>query len=171
MAARHKAKRKDQPYQLGDVPVNGGRDTAELVRDSDPDGRIVVHAIVVTQWPLDRYAKREQIDPDQYDAGERLRKDWHRSGMMPRMTADLARETGLGGRSEMTDEQVAAWQRYKRAIQTVGLILSPILVHVCCMGWPADDWAKSRGRPQGDGIAALRLALDALCVHYGSKRP
>ena len=73
---------------------------------------------------------------------------------------------GTGRQLNDAPHQIDARRRFEAALQAVGQWLSPILVHVAICDLSPSDWSRDRGFPPRDGIAILRLALDALRWHY-----
>jgi len=121
-----------------------------------------------TKTQLEILYGRGAITLQQKNAGERLYRDYHLSGAEPRVTANL--EPSLGGRSAgVVDMQADAYERYQRAVQAVGPILSPVLVHVVLLDGSAGDWALSVGLKRGRGPARLEVALEILIQHYQNR--
>jgi hypothetical protein len=104
------------------------------------------------------------IDLAQKNAAEKLKSDWQNSGLNPRVVA--AYDSAVGGGGNNMPGMGTTARDYMLAMQAVGMILSPVLVHVVIEDQSAESWAQLKGKPLKDGIAALRLALDALCEHY-----
>jgi len=113
-----------------------------------------------------------------FEAGERLRDDFHRAAMMPRVTVDweaiprsrseqrgmAAARGGGGGNSE-------AQNRVRRALAAVPPELSGLLVDVCCFGHRLQDVERSRDLPQRSVHYLLDIALRVLARHYGLLPP
>lgn len=114
---------------------------------------------------IDLLYGRGGIDARLRNAGHRLYADWYRSGAHPQVVSSCWTSTG-SGRGDMTERQVQAWKAFQRAIQAVGLILSPVVIDVCLWDRAAGDWAANAGKPRSDGPAILRLGLEVLAVHY-----
>ncbi len=78
---------------------------------------------------------------------------------------------GAGGRgykgSDVSDAALAAKERYRAALDAVGLELSAILVQVCCLEYGIEQAERVLSLPQRSGKAVLGLALTALARHYG----
>jgi hypothetical protein len=106
----------------------------------------------------------------QFIAGERLRADYTRANMMPRVTSDRGAPTGRigsgGGAGEMT-AMVASRQRVEQALDACGPELSGILLDVCCFLRGLEDVERERGWPSRAAKVVLQLALDRLARHYG----
>lgn len=110
----------------------------------------------------------------QFEAGERLRADYHFAGISARVTASwnpAATSTGNGGSQNdaaaLTDNVLAARQRVVRALASVGPELSGVLVDVCCHLKGLEEAEKTEGWPQRSGKVILQIALTRLARHYG----
>lgn len=113
---------------------------------------------------------RAMIGPDQFIAGERLRADFTRGHMTPRVTSSwtgIGRTKGSGGGSDMTDLIVASRQRVRLALEACGPEFSGILLDVCCFLRGLEDVERERGWPSRSAKVVLQLALDRLARHYG----
>jgi hypothetical protein len=128
-------------------------------------------------WLARRKGKdgRPLIDPIQLQAGERLRADFTRAQLMPRITSNWTAAVADGGRSgdgaaAMTDMVVAARQRVNQALAAVGPEFSGLLVDVCCFLKGLEDVEGERGWPPRSAKVVLQLGLDRLARHYGLSR-
>lgn len=114
---------------------------------------------------------RAMIGPDQFIAGERLRADFTRGHMTPRVTSSwtgIGRTRGSGdGGSDMTDLIVASRQRVRQALEACGPEFSGLLLDVCCFLRGLEDVERERGWPSRSAKVVLQLALDRLARHYG----
>jgi hypothetical protein len=114
---------------------------------------------------------RAMIDGNQFVAGERLRADFTRAHLAPRVTSSwsgLARTRGSGGGAgEMTDLVVASRQRVRNALQACGPEFAGVLMDVCCFLRGLEDVERERGWPPRSAKVVLQLALDRLARHYG----
>lgn len=117
------------------------------------------------------------IDSAQYEAGERLRRDFQVGQMQPRVTMSWV-ATGQGhargrrGPSDtivMSDRALAARDRVNKALAAVGPELAGILVDVCCCFQGLEATEKRAGWPRRSGKVILLLALTRLARHYGLK--
>jgi len=115
---------------------------------------------------------RALIDPAQLMAGERLRLDFTRAQMTPRVTADWS-GAASGGRNrapaglQPADAVLAAKQRLTRALDAVGPEFSGPLMDVCCFLKGIEQVERERGWPARAGKVVLGLGLDRLARHYG----
>lgn len=121
-----------------------------------------------SQTILDRYLLRRQITERQYDAGNKIYRQWRASGSQVSVTGRYAPR--LGHSTEKSEYQIDMRRRVDLAMRDVGSQLSAVLVHVCLCDLPARDWAIGAGGAPQAGIVVLRLALDALADHYEKNR-
>jgi hypothetical protein len=116
---------------------------------------------------------RAMISPNQFIAGEKLRADFTRGHLSPRVTSDWSAPTGGrsrapgGGASEMTDLIVASRQRVQLAMEACGPEFSGLLLDVCCFLRGLEEVERERGWPLRSAKIVLQLALDRLARHYG----
>ena len=126
----------------------------------------------LAESPLGWLFARGLVTRVQYDAGERLRTDWERSELAPKVTmswdaAPIAR--GRGGASpgpELSASQFDARRRFDAAVASAGPGLSDILWRVVCAGEGMRDAETALGWPARAGKLVLSLALDRLAVYY-----
>lgn len=115
---------------------------------------------------------RPLIDERQFKAGERLRADFERSLLSPRMAVDLTAPVVAGRRGSPKDSPlpeivIAAKQRLTRALAAVGPGLSDLLLAVCCHLIGLEEAERHNGWPQRSAKIVLSIALDRLADHYG----
>ncbi len=123
----------------------------------------------VTESPLGWLLHRKHITPEQFDAGEALRKDFELSGMSPKVTRDYARtvRSSKSSGSEPYVRNLDAKKRFQSAIDAAGREFEDVLVRiVCCLDGLA-DFEKEQGWPVRSGKVVLGLALNRLARHYG----
>jgi hypothetical protein len=126
-------------------------------------------------WLARRKGKngRPLIEPSQLQAGERLRADFTRAQLTPRVTSNWSSPAAQGrsgrtrGAAAMTDAIVAARQRFARAMRAVGPEFAGLLTDVCCFLKGIEDVERERGWPARSGKVVLQLGLDRLARHYG----
>lgn len=108
----------------------------------------------------------------EFSAGERLRSDYTRGQIMPRMSANWvasvasSRRGDGGGMVDLTDAALAARQRVDRAIDAVGPELSGVLIDVCCFLKGLELVETERGWPVRSAKIMLKSALGMLARHY-----
>lgn len=111
----------------------------------------------------------------EFDAGERLRADFWFAEMTPRVTANwsLLLTDGGGRRSspdmgpDLQDRVIAARERVRLALRSVGPELANVLIDVCCHLKGLEASERSSGWPKRSGKIFLRIALSQLARHYG----
>lgn len=65
-----------------------------------------------------------------------------------------------------TPEALLARSQYRAAMRAVPLPLSPLVVHVCCLGLPLGHWAAEKNIARAEAERALRKALTHLLNHF-----
>ena len=116
---------------------------------------------------------RGMIGAEQFIAGEKLRADFTRGHLSPRVTSDWTAPGGgrsggsRGGAGELTDLIVASRQRVRLALEACGPEFSGLLMDVCCFLRGLEDVERERGWPARSAKIVLQLALDRLARHYG----
>lgn len=116
---------------------------------------------------------RAMISPNQFIAGEKLRADFTRAHLSPRVTSDWSAPTAgrsrsfAGGAGEMTDLVIASRQRVRLAMEACGPEFSGLLMDVCCFLRGLEEVERERGWPLRSAKIVLQLALDRLARHYG----
>lgn len=162
--------RRTHPARLlGERGIEQG---AHSVR-GEPAGQPVRSVTVnLTESPLGWLLARGLITQRQFDAGERLRSDWERAQLAPRVTmtwdaAPVAR--GRGGsvqRVDLNGAQLDAKRRFEDAVATVGPGLADILWRIVCAGEGMRDAETALGWPARAGRVVLTLALDRVSTYY-----
>ena len=162
-------KSRPQPLLLrecaidGQVPETSGRAAARPIRSV---------TVNLTESPLGWLLSRGFVTQRQYDAGERLRADWERGQLAPRITmtwdaAPVAR--GRGGSADEPDlsgAQIDARSRFDHAIDSAGPGLADILWRIVCAGEGMRDAETALGWPARAGKLVLSLALDRIADYY-----
>ncbi|MEX2035803.1 MAG: DUF6456 domain-containing protein [Xanthobacteraceae bacterium] len=114
---------------------------------------------------------RALLEPVQLLAGERLRAEFTRAGLMPRITANWSASVADGRRgassAPFTESVIAARQCVRHALEAVGPEFAGLLVDVCCFLKGLADIERERNWPQRSAKVVLQLGLDRLARHYG----
>lgn len=117
---------------------------------------------------------RPLISQAQFEAGERLRADFERGNMGPRLTANWSGAGGVSPGSagpdfeiELRAHAIAARERVRAALAAAGPELSGILIDVCCHLKGLADVERNAGWPQRTAKVVLLMALTTLARHYG----
>lgn len=115
------------------------------------------------------------LDAREFQAGERLRADYTRGQIMPRLGANWVasvssgRRASGGGLADLTAAALGARQRVDDAIAAVGPELSGVLIDVCCFLKGLERVEVERGWPVRSAKVVLKTALGALARHYSPK--
>jgi len=147
------------------------RDTQRLLREQsvEPQRSVTINA---AESPLGWLLARGLVTRRQYDAGERLRCDWERAQLAPRVTMawDAAPVTrGRGGSAVVPDlggAQIDAKRRFDAAIASAGPGLADVLWRVVCAGEGMREAESALGWPARAGKLVLIFALDRVADYY-----
>ena len=125
----------------------------------------------LTESPLGWLFARGHISRRQFDAGERLRVDWERGQLAPRVTmawdaAPVARSRGGSAQIDLNGAQLDARRRFESAVAEAGPGLADILWRVVCAGEGMRDAETALGWPARAGKLVLSLALDRIANYY-----
>lgn len=129
-------------------------------------------AVNVTESPLGWLLAHGHVSRQQFEAGERLRSDWERAELSPRVTmtwdaAPMAR--GRGGAAtgiDLNGAQIDAKRRFDQAIAAAGPGLADILWRIVCAGEGMREAETALGWPARAGKLVLTLALDRVANFY-----
>jgi hypothetical protein len=126
----------------------------------------------LSESPLGWLHARGHLSDRQFDAGEKLRADWERAHLAPRITMRWDATPVSGGKrsapaaSNETELQIAAKQRFADAIDHLGSDLSDIAWRIICGGEGTPLAEKNLGWPARSGKLVLKIALDRLADFY-----
>lgn len=143
--------------------------------DSPPGrGRRPARSVTVNlaESPLGWLYARGLLTTAQFDAGERLRGDWERAQLGPRVTmawdsAPIARSRGGAAPTlHASESQSEAKRRFDSAIAEAGPGLADILWRIVCAGEGMRDAETALGWPARAGRLVLTLALDRVARFY-----
>lgn len=153
------------------------RTTKQVETDS---GEKAVVDVNRSESPLTWLRARKDVEgspmlsEEQFDAGERLRRDFERAQMRAHVTANWdfgvsskRRNLSAQDRSDISDVALAAKQRFHNALDAVGPELAAVLVEVCCHLNGMTGAERTLGLPKRSGKVVLLIALNALARHYG----
>jgi len=188
--------RDDGSYRLAEVGAAwlrralAGADDAFARQHQDRETAVVAtddagaHSVVVNHdesplaWLRRRRDRdgRPMVDAPSFAAGERLRSDFTRGQMMPRVTANWTAAVAVSGRAggnaagDLTEVAIAARHRVERAVEAVGPELAGVLIDFCCFLKGLEAIEAERRWPPRSAKVALKIALAALARHYGLSR-
>jgi Domain of unknown function (DUF6456) len=150
----------------GEAMHEGGRTTVLIDDAESPLG-----------WLARRKGRNGEalIAVEQWQAGERLRADFTYAQLTPRVTSNWTDSVTQGRRggaptAELTEAVVAARQRVRHALDSVGPEFSGLLLDVCCFLKGLEDVERERRWPPRSAKIVLQLGLDRLARHYGLRR-
>jgi len=171
---------KDRPADIVDTfrAQHLALSAREIMTDTGAASVIVNDSESPLAWLARRKGRdgRAMISQEQFIAGEKLRADFTRANLTPRVTSNWSAPTGGrprgsgGSAGEMTDLIVASRQRVQLALQACGPEFSGLLMDVCCFLRGLEDVEHERGWPPRSAKVVLQLALDRLARHYGLVR-
>lgn len=123
----------------------------------------------LAESPLTWLHARGHLSDRQFEAGERLRADWERAQLGPSVTMnwDTVRVSG-GGEVGLTggERQIAAKDRFDRALAEAGAGLADILWRVVCAGEGLPRAERALAWPARSGKLVLSIALDRIAGFY-----
>lgn len=140
------------------------------VAGREPPPRSVT--VNLAESPLGWLFAHGHVSRVQFDAGERLRCDWERAQLSPRVTmtwdsAPVAHgRGGMAPGSDPTTSQLDARKRFDAAIERAGPGLADILWRVVCAGERMREAEDALGWPARAGKLVLALALDRVACFY-----
>jgi Domain of unknown function (DUF6456) len=153
---------------------------AETVEIEAPDGGRATATVVANESPLAWLRRRRGangqplVSDVQFAAGERLRTDFERGRLGPRVTADwtrppMGRQRGGpgGGATDLAVSALAARRRVEDVLKALGPDLGSLLIDVCCFLTGLEDAERRRTWPRRSAKVVLSIALDRLAAHYG----
>ncbi len=162
---------------VGDAFQDQHRDLDEI-RIETPAGNMATVIANLAESPLAQLVRRKAKDgrpfltESEWRAGERLRSDYTRGQIMPRMGANWVasvasgRRDGSNGVADLTDAALASRQRVDDAIDAVGPELAGVLIDVCCFLKGLEQVEMEREWPVRSAKIVLKTALGVLHRHY-----
>ncbi|MFL6841399.1 MAG: DUF6456 domain-containing protein [Sphingomicrobium sp.] len=145
----------------------------QLAEAADGGRRLVRRSVTVNaaESPLGWLFARGLVSQRQFDAGERLRADWERAQLSPRVTMSwdagpVARGRRGSAAPDLNGAQIDAKQRFHDAIESAGPGLADILWRVVCAGEGMREAETALGWPARAGKLVLTLALDRTATYY-----
>lgn len=155
-----------QHRQLRRMAVDGNGST-EQVTVNDTESPLAVLARMRRPGGSRWLCKKELT------AGERLRADFERAVLQPRITAswDFSRIAEVkngarNGTADISDNAIAARSRVNAAVDAVGPELGGALIDICCFLKGLEQVERERGWPRRSAKLMLKTALAALDRHY-----
>lgn len=165
--------------EAADSPYRSQHQALAMRETPGDDGTATVVRINHAESPLAWLASHKDrkgnplISPEQFAAGERMRRDFTLANLPPRVTAMWGMPIHHPGRSSssdsanMNDTMMDAKDRLWAAFDAVGPDLGGILLQICCHLHGLAHAEKQLGWPARAGKVVLGIALDRLAAHYG----
>jgi hypothetical protein len=152
--------------------VECGIDTFGVVRHAQDGARAKGRSVTVNlgESPLSWLKARGLVSDRQFEAGERLRGDFERASLGPRVTMQwdgMRVDRSRGG--EALDPhlgQVQSKRRFDAALAAIGSGLNDVAWRVICAGESVPTAERALGWPARAGRIILTMALDRLADHY-----
>lgn len=147
-------------------------------REIDADtGKVTTRRINLGETPLGWLARRRSPDGSRFltvpevEAGERLREDFERAQIGPRVTQDWSRflapsDGAQGGRSPALGPADAR-RRFAAAMEALGPGLADAAMRSCCFLEGLEYTERRMGWSARSGKVVLKIALQRLVAHYG----
>jgi len=115
------------------------------------------------------------LSEEQFEAGERIRREFTMAQMSARVTSDWEFSNPGGrknasraeGAMEISERALAAKQRFFAALDYLGPELAGIVFEVCCMASGLEAAERQFGWPRRSAKLVLQIALAKLSEHYG----
>ena len=153
---------------LADRAIDDGEAPKSKVRRGRPARSVTVN---LAESPLGWLHSRGLVTQRQFDAGERLRLDWERAQLAPRITmawdaAPISSRRGGSSDIDLNGSQIDAKARFHSAVDAAGPGLSDILWRVVCSGEGMREAETALGWPARAGKLVLTLALDRVADYY-----
>ena len=147
---------------------------AGIASEGEPDLARPRRSVTVNmaESPLGWLLARGFVTRRQYDAGERLRSDWERAQLAPRITMSwgaapvAACRSGSAPAPDHSAAQIDAKRRFDDAVAAAGPGLADILWRVVCAGEGMRDAETALGWPARAGKLVLTFALDRVAAYY-----
>ena len=155
----------EQHREMGERPAMEADDTVGAIR------------VNLAESPITWLARRKGadgrplLDAIEVEAAERLRDDFERAQMGPRVTQDwrsfLAPADGVPGARTPCDGPTDARNRVSRALGELGPGLADVALRVCCFLEGLEAVETRMGWSARSGKVVLKIALQRLAEHYG----
>ena len=161
--------RKGNGRLLVERAIDSGEARKSGGRFSRPVRSVTIN---LAESPLGWLFARRHISQRLFDAGERLRTDWERAQLAPRVTMawDSApvsqKRGGPSSAPDLSGTPLDAKRRFEAAIAAAGPGLSDILWRVVCAGEGMRDAESALGWPARAGKLVLTLALERVADFY-----
>ncbi len=143
------------------------------------DGKVVEQQVNLGETPLGWLARRKGSDgksflaPEEFAAGERLREDFERAQMGPRVAQDWSRfltprdASSSGAGRSPSEGPTEARRKLAEALEALGPGLNDVALRACCFLEGLEATERRMGWSARSGKVVLKIALQRLAEHYG----
>lgn len=113
------------------------------------------------------------ISMSEFAAGERLRSDFEKGQLQPRVSARLEGNAGSSGKggnfaaNEISDFALDCRARVQKAVEKLGPELSGVALDICCFLKGLETVERERSWPPRSAKLMLKTSLQLLSTHYG----
>ena len=127
-------------------------------------------------YRINKQTGRRFLSDEEFQAGERLRADFTRGNMLPRITANWEANVAKrfrgerGAAAELSDHALDCRDRVEKALKAVGPELSGVLLDICCFLKGLELVERERSWPARSAKMLLKAALSILHRHYTGGR-
>ena len=138
-------------------------------RGSGARGKRRTVTVNLAESPIAWLHARGHLEDRLFDAGEALRRDYEYAQLAPSVTMRWDPVRVKGGPDKglsPTERQIAAKDRFDRAMAQAGRGLEDVLWRVVCAGEGLPQAEKTLGWPARSGKLVLKLALDRIADFY-----
>ena len=138
-------------------------------RGSGARGKRRTVTVNLAESPIAWLHARGHLEDRLFDAGEALRRDYEYAQLAPSVTMRWDPVRVKGGPDKglsPTERQIAAKDRFDRAMAQAGKGLEDVLWRVVCAGEGLPQAEKTLGWPARSGKLVLKLALDRIADFY-----
>jgi hypothetical protein len=112
------------------------------------------------------------LNEHEFQAGERLRSDFEKAQLQPRVSSNWVSNVASKGRSgnvsaDLSDFAIDARKRVEAVITALGPDLANVALDICCFLKGLETIERDHGWPPRSAKLMLRTALRELVRHYG----
>ncbi len=168
------------PESLGIVRINNGQNAAALVREQDPAGAIVVHAVRRSAYVHERLhslSGPHKLPDELYDAAEKFRIDFERAQLAGNY-ARLDLFSTRSGKAEQSDKVGEAKYRVSKALADLGDGTKDTSASQSCiwsvvgLGMTLEEWTQhyrnsGKGMNTDKASGIFLVALERLAISHG----
>ena len=154
-------KQRKTPTKISDMGTPELRQHHTIIKEYVDEH--TVQARNATQRPIDRYLSYKSISQEQWEAGDRVYRDFIHAGLLPKTTPDYSNVVKSKGKpSTSTEKQLEAREQFHKVLDCLEQEGRQLVWNVCCLGHPCSE----QGMARKYAIARLRSALEELSYYF-----